>query len=107
MEGTRVSVSLLACAAMLSAAHKFLKERTEAATLDAVDIRNISALFPPNDRLGIISSGKAYNDLRQALQDLGLDETTCQRIGLRDAIGPLDVEQQESGRIGRCGVQRR
>ncbi|RZK99636.1 MAG: indolepyruvate ferredoxin oxidoreductase family protein [Rubrivivax sp.] len=34
-------------------------------------------------RLGLIASGKAYNDLRQALHDLGLDEITCSRIGLR------------------------
>ncbi len=34
-------------------------------------------------RLGVISSGKAFLDTRQALIDLGLDEATCQRIGLR------------------------
>ncbi|MEI2415273.1 indolepyruvate ferredoxin oxidoreductase family protein [Orrella sp. JC864] len=34
-------------------------------------------------RLGIISSGKAFLDTRQALIDLGLDEAACQRIGLR------------------------
>lgn len=34
-------------------------------------------------RLGLISSGKAYLDTRQALSDLGLDEAACRRIGLR------------------------
>ncbi|MDF8360884.1 indolepyruvate ferredoxin oxidoreductase family protein [Achromobacter anxifer] len=34
-------------------------------------------------RFGIMTSGKAYLDTRQALSDLGLSETVCQRIGLR------------------------
>jgi indolepyruvate ferredoxin oxidoreductase len=34
-------------------------------------------------RFGIMTSGKAYLDTRQALADLGLDEATCQRIGVR------------------------
>jgi len=34
-------------------------------------------------RLGIITSGKAYLDTRQALADLGLSEDACRRIGLR------------------------
>lgn len=39
----------------------------------------------PQDRarFGIITSGKAYLDTRQALSDLGLSEAICQRIGLR------------------------
>ncbi len=39
----------------------------------------------PQDRarFGIITSGKAYLDTRQALSDLGLSEAVCQRIGLR------------------------
>ena len=56
---------------------------------------NHNVIEGPNDRLGIISSGKAYNDLRQALQDLGLDEATCQRIGLRvhkvGVVWPLEA----------------
>ncbi len=48
------------------------------------------------DRFGIISSGKAYNDTRQALQDLGLDTATCQRIGLRlhkvAVVWPLEAQ---------------
>ncbi len=33
-------------------------------------------------RMGIIGSGKAYEDARQALRLLGLDEQTCEAIGL-------------------------
>jgi len=31
--------------------------------------------------LSIISAGKAFLDVRQALADLGLDEATCRRLG--------------------------
>ncbi|HKY90392.1 MAG TPA: indolepyruvate ferredoxin oxidoreductase family protein [Nevskiaceae bacterium] len=34
-------------------------------------------------RVAIVSSGKAYLDVRQALADLGLDEAACRRLGLR------------------------
>ena len=34
-------------------------------------------------RFGIMTSGKAYLDTRQALSDLGLTEEACRRIGLR------------------------
>ena len=37
----------------------------------------------PNPRLGIITTGKAYLDVLQALDDLGIDETEAARIGLR------------------------
>ncbi|MEN9842349.1 MAG: hypothetical protein RLZZ612_178 [Pseudomonadota bacterium] len=49
-----------------------------------------------DDRFGIIASGKAYNDTRQALQDLGLDEATCHAIGLRlhkvAVVWPLEAQ---------------
>ena len=44
---------------------------------------NHTVLQGPNDRFGLIASGKAYNDTRQALLDLGLDDATCKRIGIR------------------------
>lgn len=44
---------------------------------------NQTVLDSPHARLGLMASGKAYNDLRQALHDLGLDDDTCRRIGLR------------------------
>lgn len=47
-----------------------------------------------SDRIGIIASGKAYRDTRQALLDLGLDEATCQRVGIRlhqvNVVWPLE-----------------
>ena len=48
------------------------------------------------DRFGIIASGKAYNDTRQALLDLELDDATCRRIGLRlhkvGVVWPLEAQ---------------
>ncbi|ARU89207.1 indolepyruvate ferredoxin oxidoreductase family protein [Pseudomonas sp. M30-35] len=40
-------------------------------------------LDSPNPRLGIITTGKSYLDVRQALEDLGLDEDLCAQVGLR------------------------
>jgi indolepyruvate ferredoxin oxidoreductase len=47
--------------------------------------------------LSIVSAGKAYLDVRQALADLGLDEETCRRLGIRlykpGLIWPMDKER--------------
>ncbi len=37
----------------------------------------------PNARLGIVTSGKAYNDVRQALDELGIDAAEAARIGVK------------------------
>ncbi|MGE0385416.1 MAG: indolepyruvate ferredoxin oxidoreductase family protein [Gammaproteobacteria bacterium] len=37
----------------------------------------------PRPRLGIITSGKSYPDVRQALEDLGIDEPLAAGIGIR------------------------
>ena len=37
----------------------------------------------PEPRLGIITTGKSYLDVRQALDDLGIDDNEAARIGLR------------------------
>jgi indolepyruvate ferredoxin oxidoreductase len=37
----------------------------------------------PTRMLGIVSAGKAYLDVRQALVDLGLDEERCGKLGIR------------------------
>ncbi|MEO7336814.1 MAG: indolepyruvate ferredoxin oxidoreductase family protein, partial [Caldimonas sp.] len=56
---------------------------------------NLNTIEGPNDRFGIIASGKAYNDTRQALQDLGLDEDACRRLGIRlhkvNVVWPLEA----------------
>ena len=44
---------------------------------------NRNVIEGSNDRLGIIASGKAYSDTRQALADLGLDDALCRAIGVR------------------------
>ncbi len=37
----------------------------------------------PRARLGIVTTGKAYNDVRQALDDLGIDERHAAEIGVK------------------------
>ena len=47
------------------------------------------------DRFGIIASGKAYNDTRQALADLGLSDDVCRAVGIRlhkvNVVWPLEA----------------
>jgi indolepyruvate ferredoxin oxidoreductase len=38
---------------------------------------------PPQARIGIMTTGKAYLDTRQALEDLGLSEERCRQLGIR------------------------
>src|SRR6185312_7721403 len=38
---------------------------------------------PPTARLGIMATGKAYLDVRQALEDLGIDEAKAALLGIR------------------------
>src|SRR5262245_31518269 len=49
-----------------------------------------------DDRIGLVSAGKSYADLRQALLDMGLDSAALQRLGIRvlrlGLIYPLDPE---------------
>jgi indolepyruvate ferredoxin oxidoreductase len=57
---------------------------------------NYNAVEGPHDRFGLIASGKAYNDTRQALLDLGLDDDTCRRLGIRlhkvGVVWPLEAQ---------------
>jgi indolepyruvate ferredoxin oxidoreductase len=57
---------------------------------------NYNAIEGPNDRFGLIASGKAYNDTRQALIDLGLDDASCRQIGIRlhkvGVVWPLEAQ---------------
>ena len=56
---------------------------------------NHNVIASNHDRFGIIASGKAFNDTRQALADLGLDAATSKRIGLRlhkvNVVWPLEA----------------
>jgi len=56
---------------------------------------NHNVIATADDRFGIIASGKAYNDTRQALVDLGLDEDACKRLGVRlhkvNVVWPLEA----------------
>ncbi|MFN9747225.1 MAG: indolepyruvate ferredoxin oxidoreductase family protein [Betaproteobacteria bacterium] len=56
---------------------------------------NHDVIRTPQDRFGIIASGKAYNDTRQALADLGLDDDTCRALGIRlhkvNVVWPLEA----------------
>ena len=57
---------------------------------------NYNAIEGKNDRFGLIASGKAYNDTRQALLDLGLDDAICRHIGIRlhkvGVVWPLEAQ---------------
>ena len=56
---------------------------------------NHNVVEGPHDRFGIIASGKAFNDTRQALADLGLDDATLRRLGIRlhkvNVVWPLEA----------------
>ncbi|HZY16666.1 MAG TPA: indolepyruvate ferredoxin oxidoreductase family protein, partial [Ramlibacter sp.] len=57
---------------------------------------NYNVVEGPDDRFGIIASGKAWNDTRQALLDLGLDDASCRRLGIRlhkvGVVWPLEAQ---------------
>ena len=57
---------------------------------------NRMIIDPPAPRLGIITSGKSYLDVRQAFDDLGIDETLAAEIGIRlykvGMVWPLEAD---------------
>lgn len=57
---------------------------------------NHNVIEGPHDRFGIMASGKAYNDTRQALIDLGLDDSACRQLGIRlhkvAVVWPLEAQ---------------
>ncbi|MFI5590212.1 indolepyruvate ferredoxin oxidoreductase family protein [Amycolatopsis sp. NPDC051758] len=61
--------------------------------LRAIGVNRITTRGPA-DRIGIVSAGKSYLDLRQALRTLGLDAEALSRYGIRvlklGAIHPLE-----------------
>ncbi len=44
---------------------------------------NYTVIDSPRPRLGIVTTGKSYQDTRQALEDLGIDDKLAAEIGLR------------------------
>ncbi len=56
---------------------------------------NHNVIASAHDRFGIIATGKAFNDTRQAMSDLGLDDATCQSLGIRlhkvNVVWPLEA----------------
>lgn len=57
---------------------------------------NRVVLDSPRANFGIMTAGKAYLDVRQALNDLGLDKAACAEAGIRvmkvGCIWPLDAQ---------------
>jgi indolepyruvate ferredoxin oxidoreductase len=59
-------------------------ERHEAVRAYAqANLLNVIEEHTGDDRLGLVSAGKSYADLRQALYDMGLDSAALQRLGIR------------------------
>jgi len=56
---------------------------------------NHAVIDPPHAWFGIITAGKAWLDTMQALEDLGLDRATCERLGIRvfkcGVVWPLEA----------------
>lgn len=72
------------------------KRAAAAAFIRANGLNRIIFSGGSNARLGIITVGKNYLDVRQSLSDLGIDEAEANRIGIRlmkvAAPWPLDLE---------------
>ena len=65
---------------------------------------NHNVIEGPNDRFGLIASGKAFNDTRQALLDLGLDDDRCRQLGVRlhkvAVVWPLEAQSTRAFAAG-------
>jgi indolepyruvate ferredoxin oxidoreductase len=77
--------------------HRLRTERTPAAIAFArANDLNPIVLDSPRARFGIVATGKAWLDLRQALSDLGIDDAVARDLGLRlwkvGMSWPLDPE---------------
>ncbi len=72
------------------------KRRAAAAFVRANGLNRIIYTGGSKAKIGIITVGKSYLDVRQALDDLGIDEERARRIGLRlfkvACPWPLDLE---------------
>ena len=69
-----------------------------------------TVIEPPRARIGIMTTGKAYLDTRQALEDLGLSEERCKTLGIRlykvGVTWPLEPEGARALRRGPAGSDR-
>ncbi len=72
------------------------KRAAAAAFIRANDLNRIVYSGGPKAKIGVVTVGKSYLDVRQALDDIGIDEARANRIGLRlfkvAAPWPLDYE---------------
>jgi indolepyruvate ferredoxin oxidoreductase len=70
--------------------HAAVRAYGRANALNRVEVRG------PADRLGIVTAGKSYADVRQALQDFGLSDGDLRRFGIRllrvGLLYPLDAD---------------
>src|SRR5215210_6947478 len=82
--------------ASLEMERTMLGPRTELALAYARDNGLNRALGPREAWLGIVAAGKSWFDLRQALRDLGLDDASLERAGVRllklGMIWPLEPQ---------------
>jgi len=65
---------------------------------------NFIAIDSPRPWLGLVAAGKSYLDTRQALDDLGLDSTTCSAMGIRlfkvGVVWPLEPSSMRAFATG-------
>ncbi|SOD90993.1 indolepyruvate ferredoxin oxidoreductase family protein [Caenispirillum bisanense] len=70
--------------AVLEQEHRLMKHKLYAALAFArANGLNRVVMDSPTPRLGIVTTGKSYLDVRQALHDLGIDERMAAEIGIR------------------------
>ncbi|GAA4545381.1 indolepyruvate ferredoxin oxidoreductase family protein [Pseudonocardia xishanensis] len=84
--------------AALDAEHDMLTRRLDLARAYARETGLNRAVFAPaGARLGLLASGTGFAVLQRALDDLGLDEATCEHLGIRlirlDMPWPIDAEE--------------
>ena len=53
------------------------------AFIEANKLNRVIASGGPNAKIGIITTGKSYLDVRQAFDDLGIDEVRANDLGIR------------------------
>ena len=90
---------------VLTQEHRLLREKVYAAQAYArANSLNRRIFDSPAPRFGIVATGKAYFDVRQALHWLGIDEATAREAGIRlmkvDLIWPLEPESMRSFAAG-------